>query len=345
VLIGTAVLALCVSVDGDGSTTTLIVCSAMIPVYKKLKMKMLDLAMLVILGNSIWNLLPWGGPTARIITALGVDGGELLRKILPGMLIACVWVVIVAFLRGRSERKRLGIVELTEDDMTEVRQQQHQKDNELARPKMIWFNLILTLLLIFMLIFGGKGGIPSINSAVLFELGFAIALIANFRTLKEYRQIIELYGPSALNVVMMVLAAGIFMGILNGSFMSLQMGVVLSNWMPSALQGAWGLVAAILSAPGTFLLSNDAYYLGVLPVFNQVGISSGFSAMDMGVAATVGQAFHLLSPLTGFIYLLLDLTGVDMGQWQRTTAKWAIGTFVIFLVSIFAFGGVPLFIH
>ena len=36
VLVGTALLALTVSVDGDGSTTTLVVCSALIPVYKKL---------------------------------------------------------------------------------------------------------------------------------------------------------------------------------------------------------------------------------------------------------------------------------------------------------------------
>ena len=64
--------------------------------------------------------------------------------------------------------------------------------------------------------------------------------------------------------------------------------------------------------------------------------------MDMAVASTTGQAFHLLSPLVGFIYLLLHLTGVDMGTWQRKSAKWAIGTFVVFLFSIATFGGVRL---
>lgn len=48
VLVGTAILALGVSVDGDGSTTTLVVCAAMIPVYRKLNMKMMDLAVLII---------------------------------------------------------------------------------------------------------------------------------------------------------------------------------------------------------------------------------------------------------------------------------------------------------
>jgi CitMHS family citrate-Mg2+:H+ or citrate-Ca2+:H+ symporter len=39
--------------------------------------------------------------------------------------------------------------------------------------------------------------------------------------------------------------------------------------------------------------------------------------------------------------LLLHLTGVDMGAWQRQSAKWALGTFGIFLVSMLIFGGVP----
>src|SRR5580765_4174556 len=108
VLVGTAVLAAVVSVDGDGSTTTMIVCAAMIPVYKKLGMKMMDLAVIIIMANSVMNLLPWGGPTARIIVALKVDESEILRRLLPGMLIAVVWVIVVAVLRGLSERKRLG---------------------------------------------------------------------------------------------------------------------------------------------------------------------------------------------------------------------------------------------
>jgi citrate-Mg2+:H+ or citrate-Ca2+:H+ symporter, CitMHS family len=117
VLVGTAILAAAISVDGDGSTTTMIVCSAMIPVYKRLNMRMMDLAVIIIMANSVMNLLPWGGPTARIIVALKVDEGEFLRRLLPGMIIAIAWVIVVAFLRGRSERKRLGIVQLTPDEI------------------------------------------------------------------------------------------------------------------------------------------------------------------------------------------------------------------------------------
>ena len=77
VLLGTAIVAACVSLNGDGTTTTLICCTAFIPIYKKLNLKMMNLGVLVILMNTIMNLLPWGGPTARVISVLqgqpGVD--------------------------------------------------------------------------------------------------------------------------------------------------------------------------------------------------------------------------------------------------------------------------------
>ena len=347
VLVGTAILAAAISVDGDGSTTTMIVCSAMIPVYKKLGMKMMDLAVIIIMANSVMNLLPWGGPTARIIAALKVDEGELLRRLLPGMIIAILWVIVVAFLRGLSERKRLGIVELTPEEIknlhvNEVTGGDHAEGDKLKRPKMIWANLALTSVVMILLVFGGMAFIPKLPAPIIFEVAFAIALLLNYPRLKDQRQIIEEHGANVMHVITMVLAAGVFMGILNGSGMSEAMGVWLADVVPSSMGNHWALVTALASTPGTFMLSNDAFYLGVLPVLAQTGANYGFTAMDIGVASTAGQAFHLLSPLVGFIYLLLHLTGVEMGAWQRTAAKWSIGTFIIFLVSMAVFGGVRL---
>ena len=347
VLVGRAVLSCVVSVDGDGSTTTMIVCSALIPVYKKLNMKMMDLAVLIIMGNSIMNLLPWGGPTARIITALHVDDGELLRRILPGMGIAVLWVIVVSFLRGRAERQRLGIIELSREEIDALSVGNTLGNPEsdtisLKRPRLVMVNLILTIVVMVLLIFGGTWHVPKIHSSIIFEIAFALAMLINYARLADQRQIIEEHGANAMHVITMVLAAGIFMGILNGSKMSDAMGHWLADVVPASMGGHWGLVTALASVPGTFLLSNDAFYLGVLPVLAQTGAQYGFTPMDIAVASTTGQAFHLLSPLVGFIYLLLHLTRVDMGAWQRRSALWSIGTFVIFLISIATLGGVRL---
>ena len=351
VMIGTALLALAVSMDGDGATTTMVVCTAMIPVYKRLNMKMMDLAVLIIMSNSIMNLLPWGGPTARIIAALGVDTGEITRRIIPGMILASIWVICVAFIRGRAERARLGIVEIDHAALAEA-EEVDPAEAALKRPKMLIPNLILTIILMITLIFGGMWFIPKIHASILFEVGFAIALVLNFRILKDQRQIIELHAGNVMQVTTMVMAAGIFMGILNAAgqdakaegftSMSIEMGLAMTKFTPEVLLNSWPLMVALISIPGTFFLSNDAFYMGVLPVLNATGVEHGFEPMHMAIASTTGQAFHLLSPLVGFIYLLINLTGVDMGEWQRTAAKWSIVSFIAFCIGAFTLGGVPL---
>lgn len=335
VLVGTAILAAVVSVDGDGSTTTMIVCSALLPVYKKLKIKPLYLATIIIMQNSIMNLLPWGGPTARIMSALKLEGSTILNPLLPGMGLAIIYVIGVSYYLGLKERKRLGVVEISDEFLSEIAATTDEEE-ALKRPKLIWINFILTMTVMVVLI---SGKVPS---SVIFEVAAALALIINYPKLKDQRDVIERNAGNAVQVIVMVLAAGIFMGILTETGMAKAIAQNLGSVVPKSLGSHWAAVTAILSIPGTFLLSNDAFYLGVLPVLAETGAAYGFTPLQIGIASTMGQAFHLLSPLVGFIYLLLQLTEVDMGEWQRHAAKWSIGTFIIFVLAAAITGVMPL---
>lgn len=335
VLVGTAILAAVVSVDGDGSTTTMIVCSALLPVYKKLKIKPLYLATIIIMQNSIMNLLPWGGPTARIMSALKLEGSTILNPLLPGMGLAIIYVIGVAYYLGLKERKRLGVVEINDEFLSEIAATTDEEE-ALKRPKLIWINFILTMTVMVVLI---SGKVPS---SVIFEVAAALALIINYPKLKDQRDVIERNAGNAVQVIVMVLAAGIFMGVLTETGMAKAIAQNLGSIVPKSLGSHWAAVTAVLSIPGTFLLSNDAFYLGVLPVLAETGAAYGFTPLQIGIASTMGQAFHLLSPLVGFIYLLLQLTEVDMGEWQRHAAKWSIGTFLIFVLAAVITGVMPL---
>lgn len=141
---------------------------------------------------------------------------------------------------------------------------------------------------------------------------------------------------------MVVIAAGIFMGILSGTGMNDAIANSLTTAIPERFGNFWSLIVAILSAPGTFFLSNDAFYYGVLPVLAESGAAYGFTYFQLGIAALIGQSFHLLSPLVPFIYVLLRLTGVDMGQWQKKSAFWAIGLFLVYVIVNVGLGIVPL---
>lgn len=336
VLVGTAILAAVVSVDGDGSTTTMIVCSALLPVYKKLKIKPLYLATIIIMQNSIMNLLPWGGPTARIMSALKIEGGDILRPLVPGMILAVIYVIGVAYYLGLKERKRLGVINLESETLSEMASTLDPEELALKRPKLIWINFALTMLVMITLILG------KVPAAIIFEVGVALALIINYPALKTQRQLIETHAGNAIQVVVMVLAAGIFMGILTETKMAEAIALNLASIVPKSFGSHWALVTAVISIPGTFLLSNDAFYFGVLPVLAETGAAYGFTPLQIGIASTMGQAFHLLSPLVAFIYLLLQITEVDMGEWQKHAAKWSIGTFIIFVLAVVLTGAMPL---
>jgi citrate-Mg2+:H+ or citrate-Ca2+:H+ symporter, CitMHS family len=336
VLVGTAILAAVVSIDGDGTTTTMIVTSALLPVYKRLKIKPLYLATTLIMQNSIMNLLPWGGPTARIMSALKIEGSDILRPLVPGMRIGVIYVIGVAYYLGLKERKRLGIVTLDNAALAELAVTADAEELALRRPKLIWVNFGLTMVVMFLLITG------KLPSAVIFEIGVALALIFNYPSLKTQRQLIENHAGNAIQVIVMVLAAGVFMGILTETKMAEAIALNLASIVPESFGSHWALVTAVVSIPGTFFLSNDAFYFGVLPVLAQTGAAYGFTPLQIGIASTMGQAFHLLSPLVAFIYLLLQITEVDMGEWQKHAGLFSIGTFIIFVVAAVITGVMPL---
>ncbi|EHI74515.1 Mg2+/citrate transporter [Streptococcus criceti] len=344
VLVATAVVAAAVSLNGDGTTTTLICCSAFLPIYKKLNMRIMNLGVLIILQNTIMNLLPWGGPTARAMSVLNV-GSEILSYLAPGMILSILYVIFfVARSMGKKERQRLGVSELSDKEITELTKVTDPKVLDIRRPKNFIFNAILTIILIVWLV--ASSFVPAIEvpSLLLFGVGTCIALMVNYPRLKDQTKRISDNAGDAVQVVILVFAAGIFMGLFQGSGMANALASSFTTIIPKQLAGFWGLVIALISAPGTFFLSNDGFYYGIMPVLAQTGAQYGFSNMAMALASLMGQAFHLLSPLVAFIYLLLRLTGLDMGEWQRESAKYAAVIFLIFVVTVLVMGHVPLYI-
>ena len=330
------VLAAFVSLDGDGTTTVMICCTAMIPIYNRLKIKKIYLATLIILQNCIMNLIPWGGPTARVMSVMKLDAGEILAPLVPGMVLSAIYVVGVSYYLGLKERKRLGVAKAASSEVHKV--EVSPEEQEWKRPKLIFFNLALTAAVIVSLIMGLA------SSAILFGVGTAIALVVNYPDQKIQRKVISSLAPDMINVVMMVLGAGVLMGILNGpedAGMSNAIAQFLVSVIPESLGRYFAVIIAVISAPGTYLLNNDAFYYGVLPPLAATAEAYGFTSLQIGFAALMGQAFHFLSPLVPFIYLLMDQTEITLAQYQGYIFRWCVGIFVIFMVMGLALGYLP----
>jgi CitMHS family citrate-Mg2+:H+ or citrate-Ca2+:H+ symporter len=107
VVLGTAILAAAVSLDGDGSTTFILTTAAVLPVYLRLKMSPVVLTCVAGLANGTMNILPWGGPTARAATALKIDVNDVFVPMIPSLVAGLAVVFAFAWLLGLQERNRL----------------------------------------------------------------------------------------------------------------------------------------------------------------------------------------------------------------------------------------------
>ena len=338
VMLATVALSAGVSLNGDGTTTMIIVCTAFIPIYKHLNMKMLDLAVLTMTSHSIINLLPWGGPTARAIAVMGVDESAVMRGLIPMMLVALLYMFVVAYFIRRKERQRLGVANLSETELESIMEITDPAVLEIRRPKNVWINAVIALGAIALLVWGG------LPSAIIFMIGTVLTLVINYPSVKEQKARIDGNAAEANQVVMTVFAAGIFMGILQASGMSDAIANSLLNIIPESWSLFYGLIVALISIPGTYFLNNDAFFYGVLPVIAEAGLSYGFTPLQLTFASLMGQAFHLLSPLVPFVYVLLGMTEVEMGPWQKKAGLISIGIFITYVIVGALLGIMPIFI-
>ncbi len=347
VVMGAALLALFVSLDGDGSTTYMITVASMLPLYRRLRLDPLSLTCVAMLASGVMNLTPWGGPLARAAAALHVDPADVFVPMLPAMAVGVLGVVLFAWILGRRERERLGSLSWEGpprapggiDSDADVAAADAATDDDVARlrrPKLLWVNAALTLALMVALV---AGALPL---PVLFMIAFSLALVINYPNLAEQRERIAAHSKNVLAVVAVIFAAGVFTGILNGTGMVDAMSKSFLAIVPPSLGPYLATITALASLPFTFFISNDAFYFGVLPIVAEAAQAYGITPVEMARASLIGQPVHLLSPLVPSTYLLVALAGVEFGDHQRFALKWAILICVMMLVAALLFGIFPL---
>ncbi|MCT9107205.1 CitMHS family transporter [Streptomyces mirabilis] len=382
IVVGTAVLAAIVSLDGDGSTTFMITVSAMYPLYKRLKMSLVVMTGVAAMANGVMNTLPWGGPTARAATALKLDASDIFVPMIPALAVGLLGVLALSYVLGRRERKRLGVLTLDEvlepetetvlvgagagasgdgtaavaknaartggsgtgtgsgsgsgsdADLSEVDDDFQGLDPHRAtlRPKLYWFNALLTVTLLTAMI------MEWLPIPVLFLLGAALALTVNFPHMPDQKARLGAHAENVLNVSGMVFAAAVFTGVLQGTGMVDHMSKWLVSNIPDGMGPHMALVTGVLSIPLTYFMSNDGFYFGVLPVLAEAGQAHGVSSLEIARASLVGQPLHMSSPLVPAVYVLVGMAKVEFGDHTRFVVKWAALTSLVVLGAGILFG-------
>jgi CitMHS family citrate-Mg2+:H+ or citrate-Ca2+:H+ symporter len=370
VVIGTAALTAVVSLDGDGSTTFIIVTSALLPVYLRLGMSPVVLTCVTAMTNGVLNVVPWGGPTARAAAALGVSPTDVFVPMIPSMVAGLVAVLVLAWTLGRSERKRIGRAELSVDRAEGsgtaptptgsavgpvggggtstgllVRERVQPEvvvaaalpdRGEKARPGLVWVNLALTLAAMVMLV------VDVVPVPFVFMVAVGIALVVNFRHVSQQADQLKAHAGSVVSVVAMVLAAAVLTGVLSGTGMV----EAMADWLIGVIPHSWGphlaVITGVLSMPLTFLMSNDAFYFGVLPVLSETAANYGIAPVEMARAAVTGQPVHMQSPLVPALLLLIALSSVELGDHHRKAIWRTVVVSLVMLGTGVALAVVPL---
>ena len=332
IIVGTAILTMLVHLDGDGTATFMIVLSTFFPIYKRLGINRLILAGVVALSVGPMHLVPWSGTSVRAMSTLNTDAVHMFNPNIPAMLGGLVWVLFVAYIFGKRERKRIGIIQFDYKHKENFTEEQRT----LRRPKLILINAILTVSLITALLMG------VVPAPVLFVIASIFALMINYSKLPDQQKIMKAHGSNIFLVSSLIFAAGVYSGILTESKMIEAMASGLVSMVPKEHASFIPVLTAVISMPASILFTPDAYYYGVVPVLSHTCSQLGIDPLEIGRASLLGQMTvgFPLSPLTASTFLLIGLAEVELGEHQKFIFKWAWGTTIVMTIIALLTGSI-----
>ncbi len=341
ICVGTVILTCVTHLDGSGATTFLITIPALLPLYKKLGMHTWILTTLCALSAGTMNMLPWGGPTIRAISALHSSLGQIFTPMMVPMMCGLLSVFAIAVYFGKKEKKRLALEapagDISKEEAKAV-QGLSSGSSDLARPKLFAFNILLIIVTVAVMVSSLLPPAPT------FMIALVIAMVVNYPDLKLQSKIINSHAEAALMMASILFAAGSFIGIMRGSGMLDAMATGLVNLIPQSLGSKIPLIIGLIAMPASLLFDPDSYYFGVMPVLASAVQKIGLNPALVARASIAGQMTigFPLSPLTPATFLLIGLGDIDLGEHQKRTFPWAYAVSLVIILAAVITGAITL---
>lgn len=344
VCIVTALIGMFAQLDGAGAVTFLLSIPALLPLYKALNMNKYLLILLLAISAAIMNMVPWGGPMARVASVLKVKSvNELWYGIIPVQLIGFVLVLIFATYLGFREKKRIkkaidnGEVEPTLNIDIHRLVKNYERDQDIKFPVrgralkhgwVIWANVLLTIIVLVMML----ANVAPPEFA--FMIGVAIALVINFPNVDEQMNRLKAHAPNALMMAAVIIAAGMFLGVLEETGMLKSIALNFIKIIPDAVGPYLHIIVGFFGVPLDLLTSTDAYYFALLPIVEQTASQFGINPVSTAYSMVIGNIVGtFVSPFSPALWLAIGLAEANMGTYIKYAFFW-IWVFAIVLLGI-----------
>jgi CitMHS family citrate-Mg2+:H+ or citrate-Ca2+:H+ symporter len=199
----------------------------------------------------------------------------------------------------------------------------------MRRPGRFWINAALTVALMAVMITGRA------DPAATFMIGTAAALLINYPSSDMQRDRVNAHATAALMMAAILLAAAVFTGIMKESGMLAAMANTAVHAVPPSMARHLPFLLGLVSMPLSLLFDPDSFYLGALPIVAQVGSTLGVPPIQIAQAALLGQMTtgFPISPLTPATFLVVGLTGIELGEHQRFAGPYLFAASVVMTIA------------
>jgi CitMHS family citrate-Mg2+:H+ or citrate-Ca2+:H+ symporter len=179
-----------------------------------------------------------------------------------------------------------------------------------------------------------------LTPAIVFMVGACLALLINYRDVDMQRKRVDAHAKAALLMASILLAAGVFTGIMQGSGMLKAMAQTAVGFVPAGVAHLMPVALGIVAMPLSLLFDPDSFYFGVLPVVAEVGGQLGVPKVQLAQAALLGQMTtgFPVSPLTPATFLVVGLTGIDLADHQKFSIPILFGASVVMTIACVILG-------
>ncbi|WP_205618309.1 SLC13 family permease [Corynebacterium sputi] len=220
-----------------------------------------------------------------------------------------------------------------DSDDGDVVKQEELEAQSLKRPKLLFVNLAITVIIVAGLVSG------IIDPAVCFIIGAITVLVVNYPNPKEQAKRINAHASAAVLMASTLLAAGGLLGVLAELGMVEAMAQSGASLLPENLAPGLLVIMGILGVPLNLVFGPDAYYFGVMGV----GAEFGVDGTDIAMASILGQETvgFPISPMTGSFYLLVGLANVSIGRHIKHAFFWLWLVSVVMVLAAVLMGVIP----